>query len=98
MLKSLKQNKSLILSILVIVLGFYVYNSFFKTDIASFTVDESVRTIGTEIVRTYDNLQSVSLDQKIFSSPAYLNLTDFTVEIPKQAVGRDNPFASIGNN
>lgn len=98
MLKSLTKNKSVILAILVVILAFFVYNSFFKSDITTFTVDESVKNIGAEIVQTYSKLQSVALDQKLFSSPAYLNLTDFGVSVSSQPVGRTNPFDLIGRD
>ncbi|MEK7187120.1 MAG: hypothetical protein AAB690_02385 [Patescibacteria group bacterium] len=98
MLKSLAKNKSVLLAILLIILVFFVYNSFFKTDLANFTLDQSVKNIGADIVKTYSNLQSVTLDQKLFSSPGYINLADFSVSISSQPVGRTNPFDLIGRD
>lgn len=98
MFKSLTKNKSLLLTILVLVMLFVVYNSFFKSDVTSFTVDPKVKVIGANIVKTYADLQTVNLDKKLFVAPAYINLTDFSVEIPNQAVGRTNPFDLLGRN
>ena len=94
-MKSLTQNKSLIFGILFIVFFFFIYNSFFKSDIVSLTINQSVRNIGADIVKTYSNLQSVDLDSQIFSSSTYLNLIDFTKEVPTQPIGRINPFDAI---
>jgi uncharacterized protein YpmB len=96
MFKSLAKNKSLLLTIIVLVLLFVIYNSFFKSETTSFVVDPQVKAIGADIVKTYADLQSVTLDEKLFSNPAYTNLTDFGVEIPSQAVGRVNPFDLLG--
>jgi len=96
MFKSLAKNKSLLLSILILVLLFVVYNNFFKSETTSFTVDPQVKAIGANIVKTYADLQSVEFDTKLFTTPAYTNLEDFSTPIPNQAVGRINPFDQLG--
>jgi len=96
MLKSLAKNKSLLLSILILVLLFVVYNNFFKSETTSFIVDPQVKAIGANIVKTYADLQSVEFDTKLFTAPAYTNLTDFSTPIPSQTVGRTNPFDLLG--
>jgi len=98
MFKSLTKNKSLLLTILVLILLFVLYNNFFRSDVTSFTVDPKVKVIGADIVETYSDLRSVALDQKLFSMPAYTNLTDFEVDIPDQPIGRTNPFDVLGRN
>lgn len=98
MFKNLTKNKSLLLTILVLVLLFVVYNNFFRTDATSFVVDPQVKIIGADIVKTYSNLQSVNLDQKIFSQPGFTNLVDFGATIPDQPAGRTNPFDILGRN
>jgi capsular polysaccharide biosynthesis protein len=94
-MKSLTKNMPLILTILILVLAFYVYNSFFRSD-AIFTADPSVQIIGADIVSTYNNLQSVNLDQKLFESKGYTNLTDFGSVLSTQPIGRTDPFDQIG--
>lgn len=96
MFKSLAKNKSLILSIVLLVLLFVVYNNFFKSETTSFTIDPQVKAIGANIVKTYAELQSVEFDTKLFTAPAYTNLTDFSAPIPSQPVGRTNPFDLLG--
>ena len=98
MFKSLTKNKPLILTVLLLVFLFVVYNNFFKSDTTSFIVDPKVKVIGADIVKTYADLQAVNLDSSLFSTPAYTNLIDFSSEIPDQSVGRTNPFDLLGRN
>lgn len=98
MLKSLTKNKTLLLGILLVILTFIVYNSFFRIDGTSFVADPAVKTIGADIVKTYTDLQSVSFNQKLFERNDYVNLVDFGANIPEQPVGRANPFDLLGRN
>jgi len=43
------------------------------------------------------DLKQISLDTAFLSSSVFTSLTDFSREIPKQDVGRRNPFAPIGS-
>lgn len=45
------------------------------------------------------NIQSIKLDDSIFSDPAFLSLRDSSIElIPDGNEGRPNPFAPIGSD
>ncbi len=52
--------------------------------------------IGRELLISLEKMKTINLDTTFFSDPAFTNLEDFTVEIPKQPIGRRNPFAPIG--
>lgn len=95
-MKSFSKNKTTWLIALLIILAFFVYNSFFKSTPPSFTISDSVKNIGANVVKTYSNLQSVNLNQSLFSSPAYTNLIDFSTTPPSQPAGRSDPFAVLG--
>ena len=50
---------------------------------------------GAQIVSLNKSLASIKFDQTIFSSPAYLSLTDFSTPLPTKPVGRSNPFDAL---
>ena len=58
----------------------------------------SASSIGDDLLKIYGELQRITLDQAIFSSPRYLELTDFSTAIPPQTTGRPNPFDTIGRD
>jgi len=97
-MKTLQNNKSLILAVVVFIIAIIVYNMFLKP--TQTTINEGVATegIGNDVVALYQSLQSATLDQSLFSSQSYRGLTDFSVAIPPQPIGRTNPFDIIGNN
>jgi hypothetical protein len=51
---------------------------------------------GADFLRTLDNLQSLKLDDKIFSSAVFSGLVDFSVPLQPEPKGRINPFQPIG--
>lgn len=42
-------------------------------------------------------LEAVSLDTSLFSDERFLSLDSFVEEVPNQGIGRNDPFAPIGN-
>ncbi|MCA9353562.1 hypothetical protein KC842_01690 [Candidatus Nomurabacteria bacterium] len=53
--------------------------------------------VGEDFLVTLLNLQSIKLDDKIFSSNSFQSLQDFTITlVPDAGQGRPNPFAPIG--
>ncbi len=95
-MKSLQNNKGLVIAVIVFVAAILIYNFFLKP--TQNTISEGLATegIGNDVVALYQSLQSATLDQSLFSTPTYKNLTDFSVEIPQQPTGRTNPFDIIG--
>ncbi len=67
-----------------------------KTDAISGGLQAS--GVGNDLLKIFDELQKVTLDQNLFSSPGYLELTDFSTSITPQATGRTNPFDVIGRD
>ena len=68
-----------------------------KTDTSLVAVasDPVELIIGREMLAALDKMKSVKLDTSFFSNPVYKSLEDFTVQIPKQPIGRRDPFAPI---
>lgn len=50
---------------------------------------------GEDVARMLNILNSVNLKTEIFTDPAFLELDDFSVSIPKKETGRKNPFLPI---
>lgn len=46
-----------------------------------------------DVVLILNQLKSVSIDETIFTDPAFMTLTDFHRDIAPQPKGRSNPFA-----
>ena len=67
-----------------------------KTD--SISGESQVSGVGNDLLKIFDELQKVTLDQSLFSSSGYLELTDFSTSIAPQATGRTNPFDVIGRD
>ncbi len=73
----------------------YVYFAYFSGPSASPTLtssDASI-TLSQNLLVTLQNLHTIKLDNTIFTSQAFISLSDFGVTIPPQNVGRRNPFA-----
>ncbi len=97
-MKIYQDNKGILALVVIFVIVILGYNLLFKTDLSLLTEDSTSADVGSDVLDMFNSLQSVSLDPSLFSSPAYLLLTDFSVPIPVQATGRKNPFAAIGKN
>lgn len=102
-----EQIKTLLVNILTggIILGVFVagYFVFIKKDTAvtsSVTsvarIAEKTASIGTEIDYTVRDLKdlarAVASSTVIFDLPEFQNLENFSIDIPAETVGRDNPF------
>lgn len=96
-METLKKNKITIITIILLALGFWVYSNYLKPD-DSVPTDVSAQAVGSDVLALSQSLQSVTLDQTLFSSPLYRNLVDFSPTLPNQPVGRVNPFAPIGQD
>lgn len=103
-MKSLHINKNVLLIIALIVvvgIGFYMFTGS-KPDEALTTttgglVGEPV--VGQELVIELNRLEALkNVDSGFLTNPTFSSLEDFTVEVPPQPLGRENPFAPVGND
>ena len=95
-MKTLEKHKTTILALIVFLAIIFVYKSFFKVNSTVSTESANAQNIGTDLVDMYNNLEKVALDQTLFSSPGYRALSDFSVALLPQPVGRSNPFDILG--
>ena len=96
-MKTLIANKGTLVSIIVFIMVIFLYN-LFKSETVSVPNELSASNIGNDLLKIHRELQRVTFDQTLFSSPSYLGLIDFSVSIPQQVVGRPNPFDVIGRD
>ena len=94
--------KKIFTIIIIIAVAFAVYTYFFK-------VDRSAPLLSTEgVSEVKDNvaerellsllleLRTVQLKGEIFDDPTFRSLNDFGQVLEPQPIGRENPFAPIG--
>lgn len=95
--------KKIIITVLVLVLGFIVWSIFIKADPEpeSFLINDQPRQvdkIGEEIITALNRMKSLELDKSVFEHPIFIRLEDYSREITPNRVGRPNPFDNIGSN
>lgn len=94
----LKKNRSLIVAVVVFAIALWAYGTFFQDSDTGISTDQSAQKVGGDVLDLYASLQSVTLDQTLFSTALYRHLVDFSGTIPLQPQGRTNPFGVIGND
>jgi len=97
----LKKNRTVIIIILVILIGLFIFSTFFnKGDkqnqpIVKKTVNSTTKLLGAEILSALNSLKVLKLDANIFVDPAFKSLVDFSRPVLEEPIGRKNPFAPI---
>jgi hypothetical protein len=87
----LQKNKGIIMLTLVAAVFFWAYTAFFKK--VPENLLQPTNLIGKEAIEILNRMNSITLDDSVFSSPTFHNLKDFELVLPKQPVGRSNPFS-----
>lgn len=76
------------------------YRIFFAADDTSETLNAGVVTEASrdtqEFLRTLQQLRGITLNQQIFTDPRFQSLVDQRQPIIPEPIGRQNPFAPIG--
>jgi hypothetical protein len=92
----LGKNKNLILIVVVLIVGFFAYQTYFVTDksndLLTVTGPASVKILGQDIIRNLNKIDALQLDATVLDHPVMKNLRDFSGEVDDQESGRDNPF------
>lgn len=86
-----------VVALLVIVVGVYFYNTGGQLPSGGSLLSAPTQDsdIGVAELALLQRIKSIKIDTKFFSSIAFTSLTDYTQVIPRQDVGRSDPFASI---
>ncbi len=101
--------KTIIISILVIIVAFIAYSFYLsgkkdttttvtKQALTTSSVQSSMDGPGKEFVTQLLAIQNIQFKLELFKDPVYIGLQDFSREIQPQAVGRPNPFAPLGSD
>lgn len=100
----LKQNKILTAGGAIVLLVVFYYAFFSSSSDPAPLLEENAQGVGdeaAELLAALSGLQTIKLDNSIFVDPkepaqrVFRSLTDFGVDIPKQNVGRRNPFLPL---
>lgn len=97
------KNNKVILLVLLIILAFVGYRYFFKKDqnsdsslVAESSQNSGQTIVGGDLLISLSKLKSLTLDTSFFNDAVFNGLSDFSVPIVSQEIGRNNPFSSIG--
>ncbi len=92
------KNQKIILLLVLVAGGLYVYTTFFKSDAASVITQDDItaQQVGAEVIELQNRINSVKLRQELFSSSLYKELVDLSKPILEQPIGRPNPFNLVG--
>ena len=88
-----------VIAILIIAGGAYFYFSGTPTDTGSLITEESssdAALVGSRVLVLLNQINSLKIDSKFFTSEVYSSLVDHTVPIYEQNVGKSNPFFHPG--
>lgn len=95
--------KNIIIVIVIIVLGLVAY-SFLKSSPTAETLlattqrQDSAQVLGDEISSAINQINSLKLDRAVLDDSVVQHLIDHSKPIVPEPVGRNNPFAPIGQN
>ena len=86
--------------VFVVILGglYFAYVFFFKDSApptSTISPSGSGGEVSGDILPLLLQLQTIKLDQSIFSDPVFKSLENFSVELPHEESGRPNPFAPV---
>ncbi len=95
-MKSLKEHKGKIIALIIFLLVIFVYKLLFSSNEELIESGASAQNIGQDIIALNASISRINLDSPLFNSRPFKNLIDFTVTVPPQPVGRNNPFDVIG--
>lgn len=97
--------KNIIIFVVIFVVAFLVYTFFFTGGSASNSLQTEKPLLaqsnvkGKDLLKVLLSLNSIKLDEEIFSLNLFTSLEDFTITLPEIGIsGRKNPFAPIGKD
>jgi hypothetical protein len=102
LLETLKKYK-VVAGVFAIAILFGIYALFFKSEtppadslITTSPEQSEVDAVTVDLLALLLSLKTIDIDITLFSDDRFKSLTDFSVELIKQPVGRPNPFLPIG--
>lgn len=91
----LKKVKVPIIILVVLVIGFFAYNTFFKKEGEA---EGDVKTAqkkapNQEFLPLFNLIKNVNFDDTLFNDAVFRSLIDFSKPVREEQRGRDNPFS-----
>jgi len=100
MMNYIKRFQNVIIIGLVVVAAFIAYSIFFKPDtsnpLSAEVTSSSQTAVEQELIGLLLELRSITLNTAIFNDERFRALQDFSQQIVAEPIGRDNPFAPLG--
>lgn len=100
MIEILKKAKIPIIIILVLILGFIIYNAVFKKseevsnlERTSEDTDTGQKLPSQEFLPLLNLIRSVDFDDKFFTDSVFRSMVDFSEPVKEEQRGRENPFS-----
>jgi hypothetical protein len=91
-----KKRVGIIIAVIIVAALGYFYMSGDAVPMDTNTLEvQTANADGARILSLLNQIQSLRIDTGLLSSPAYVSLVDYSVNIPEIPVGRPNPFAPI---
>lgn len=101
MLNSIKQNKILIVSLVVVAIFFVWFSMSGKGKSTKILTSQSARTISNkkdrEVLQSLEATKAIRLNNALFKTTAFKSLVDFGQNIIPEPIGRINPFSPVVN-
>lgn len=93
-----KYNKIIAIVLVLLIIAFFAYAFFIKTDTSPDTLTSTESSTGNaeEVNSLLASLRAVSLSSGIFTNKDFVALSNFNLTLVPFPAGRNNPFAPIG--
>lgn len=100
MMNLLQQYRTAIAFVAIVLVLFAGYSYFFaEPDESALTVTETPGAgVDQDLVALLFELRSIRLDNALFVDPIFQSLQDFGKELVPEPIGRQNPFAPLGES
>ena len=102
MIETLKEYKTLLSIIAIVLIAFVGYSMFSDGRSSSNALTSQNVSIGgskdNELILLLVNLRSITLDESFFNDLAFKRLIDFGQALVAEPTGRENPFAPVGSD
>jgi len=98
----IKKYKNILLSVVIIAVAAVLYTVFIGKDgidtslLTSSRPSEAAAIVGEDLLVLLRTLRSIDLNEEFFNDPVFRSLEDFGQELVPEPIGRNNPFAPIG--
>lgn len=88
------QNKLVVGFVAIVVVGLLAYN--FLSNVV--VPEPSSETVGADLIKMSQEISQATLGQELFDKPGYVRLTDYSITLVPEPLGRSNPFNTIGRD